>query len=118
MVEETLNDAIRENRTLKLALGRIYEMLRSAEERCRILEAHMTYEEYEEAAVEYNEELIMHVRHPRKQSSEETAEEAKILLKALGAKLGSDEIAEMLNLNVMEVEWALQQFDVVKAKVL
>lgn len=106
---KTLSDAKRENRTLSLALGRTCEMLRSAEERCRILEAKMTDEEYEEVAEEYDEELIMHVRQPRKQSSEETAEEAKILLKVLGVELGSDDIAEMLNLGVMEVERALQE---------
>ena len=108
-LSKVLSNAERENRTLSFALKRICEILKCTEERCRILEANMTEDEYETASEEYDEELIRHIRHPRRQTSEETAEEAKILLKALGVELGSDEIAEMLNLGVMEVERALQE---------
>ena len=97
-----------ELQVLALALNNIYGRQKQAEEYIMILESRITEEGYEEATEEYEKGFMNYSRNPRKQPHIDTARQAKILLKALKRELGSDEIAEMLNLDVWEVESALQ----------
>ena len=94
---------------LILALRNTFCILRRTKELCSILEANMADDEYERAYEEYEEGNSI-MRQIRKLTSDGIAIEAKILLRVLGQELGSEEIAEMLNLDVLEVERTLQNY--------
>ena len=103
-----LSEAANEKQTIAFAFKRTYERMKRAEELCSILEANMTDEDYERVYEEYEDELMQPTRQARRINPEDTAKKAKILLKTLDCPLGSDDIADMLDLGVLEVERVLQ----------
>lgn len=64
---------------------------------------------YEEIAKKYAYRL-------RKISPQELVKEAKVVLDAIGEELGSDEIAEILELDVTEVEHVLSEYSLTHQK--
>ena len=91
------------------ALKNTYKTWQHSEEYIGILEQNMTDEEYENASNAYEELSTTYARKPRKLSSSEIAIASKLVLEAIGEEMGSDEISEVLNLDVPEVEHALNE---------
>lgn len=102
---------------LKYALCNAVKMFRLSDEYACLLQDKVSPEDYDEAMDDYKEIAEHYVRTPRDLAAREIAREAKIVLDALDEELGSDELADILNLDVMAVENALTEYSVYKVYV-
>ena len=101
---------------LSAALRNMTKALKFSEDYANLLQNYISPEDYEEAMKELPELMAEYTREPREISDEEIAVEAKILLTALGKELVSDELAEMMNVDILRVEYALRKYSASKAK--
>ena len=88
----------------------MYKAQKFSEEYACLLQEYISPEDYELAMKEYPERLEVYAYKPRQLPYSEIAREAKIVLDALGEELSSDEIADILDLGVMDVEFALREY--------
>lgn len=85
------------------------------EEYSGLLQEYISPEDYELAMSEFRERTGRYENSVKVMSEEEIARRAKLLLTLTGAELSSDEIAEMLNVDVFSVESALNRYSRNKA---
>lgn len=100
-------DLLRRNQVLENALRNTVKMFRLSDEYACFLQERVSAEDYDSAMDSYREFAMSYVRVPRDISAGEIAYEAKTVLNALDEELSSDELADILNLDVMAVESAL-----------
>ena len=103
-----------ETQILRNALRNTLQMFRLADKYVSILQEYISDDEYETAVESYQDIAMAYARTPRTPSSKDIAKEAKIVLKAVGENLGSADLADILNLDVMDVENALTQYSAEK----
>ena len=99
-----------EKDTLSLAVKNMLRTIKRSDECIGILQENMTDVEYEHAMDEYYKADGQQIKTYRNLPSREIAQEAKTILQATGDILGSDELGEILNLNVMDVEHSLREY--------
>lgn len=94
---------------LKNALRNSIKMRRLSDEYICLLQEKLSDEAYNEVAEEYEKIAAPYAFKARSISSNEIAIEAKVVLNAFGDDLGSDEIADVLELDVLDVENSLAE---------
>ena len=101
-----------EREILILALRNALSMARYASDYASVLQAYMNNEDFDKAIDEYNNDILPKYSKSLRQEvdNDRIAMEAKIILSALNEELGTDEIAELLNLDVYKTEEALQLY--------
>lgn len=92
---------------LAYAFQNLLKMFRLSDELTGLLLNALAPEEYNAAMDAYEKTARGYARTPRALSNAEIARQAKIVLDAADEELSSDEIADILNLDVMAVEKAL-----------
>ena len=97
-------------RILKDALCNTVKMLRFLDDYVNLLQEYISPEDYNAAMEHFDEIAEAHRRVLRQVSDEQIAYEAKIILDAAGEELSSAELADILNLDAMSVEFALSKF--------
>ena len=97
-------------RILKDALCNTVKMLRFLDDYVNLLQEYISPEDYNAAMEHFDEIAEAHRRVLRHVSNEQIAREAKVVLDSVGEELGSDELADILNLDAMSVEFALSKF--------
>ena len=100
----------RSNEILKLALRSSIKMRRLSDEYTCLLQDKISDEDFETIASEYKKISIPYAFEARSLPAHEIAVEAKVILDAAGEELGSDEIADILELDVTDVENALREY--------
>ncbi len=98
------------NLILQNALRNTLQMFRLADEQINLLQTHISDEAYDAAMDEYVEVASSYTRTPRTLPAAGIAREAKLVLDTIGEELNSVELADILNLNVMDVENALTAY--------
>ncbi len=99
-----------EIKILSLALRNMFRTLKFSEEYASLLQEYISQEDYDDAMKEYPERLNKYAYEPRQLPSSEIVKEAKVVIDAIGKELSSDDIADILELEVVDVERALQQY--------
>ena len=105
----SFTDVWREKEILGYALRSVLKMNRLLSEYASLLEESLSDEMYARLMQEYGEIAKEYTYKPRHISPTEIVKGAKVILDAVGEELSSDEIAEMLELEVMDVERALSE---------
>ena len=103
-----------QNQTLKYALCNVVKMLRLSDEYASLLQDKLSPEDFDAVMDNYKEIAMSYTRMPRDLPPSEVVREAKVVLDAIGEELASDELADILNLDVMAVESALAEYSVQK----
>ena len=103
-------DVWREKEILEYALRSLLKMNRLSAEYASLLEESLSDEMYGSLMQEYEEIAKEYAYEPRHILPSEIVKGAKVILDAVGEELSSDEIADMLELEVMDVERALQKY--------
>lgn len=111
-------DLLRRNQVLENALRNSIKMFRLSDEYASLLQERVSAEDYDSAMDSYKEFAMPYVRVPRDVSAGEIAYEAKTVLDVLNEELSSDELANILNLDVMAVESALTAYSKRKVDVV
>lgn len=101
---------LKECRILSEALRNMLRINRFSEEYACLLYENMNAEDYETAMKDFHERTEEYEREPREMSDAEIAIEAKVLLSVTGEELDSEELAEMMNADVFQVEYALRKY--------
>lgn len=96
--------------TVSEALKNMLEAHKFTEEYSCLLQKYISPEDYERAMKEYPERLAVYARKPEVLSDAEIALRAKVLLSATDEELDSEELAEMMNADVFQVEYALRKY--------
>jgi hypothetical protein len=96
-----------ENKVLKYALQNLREMFRLSNEYAVRLEEAISPKKYGKIEGSLKSLLLSYAREPRCLPRQDVIDEARVVLLALKEELGSDEIADMLNLDVVDVDNAL-----------
>ena len=107
----------KEKKILEYALRSMFKMNKLSGEYAALMEATISDEEYEQLMQSYEEIAKPYAYKIRKLSPQELVREAKIILDAIGEELGSDEIAEILELDVTEVERVLSEYTLTQGKI-
>ena len=107
-----LFNASKRNRVLEFALKNSWKMHRLSQDYSNLLEDNMPEENYNNAMISYEEVAKSYAFIPRNLSPDEIAYSAKVILEAIDEDLGSDDIADLLELDVMDVENALTQYSI------
>lgn len=97
-------------RILTTALRGAIKTMRYLDDYANLLQEYISPEDYDAAMEHFDEIVEKHSRSPRKISDEQIAREAKFILDATGEELNSDELADILNLDVFVVEEALLKY--------
>ena len=106
----------KEKKILQYALRSMFKMNKLSGEYTAMIEASVSDEEYEQLMQSYEEIAKSYAYKLRKISPYELLREAKVVLDAIGEELGSDEIAEILELDVTEVERVLSEYSLTHQK--
>ena len=101
---------LRECRVISEALRNMFRINRFTEEYSSLLQEYISSEDYEKAMQEFHERTTQFEREPRMLSDAEIAIEAKILLSIIGEELDSEELAEIMNTDVFQTEYALRKY--------
>ena len=99
-----------EKQILKNALCNALKSLRFLDDYVNLLQEYISPEDFDVAMEHFDEIAEKHRRIVRNVSNEQIAREAKVVLDVTGEELNSDELADILNLDAMSVEFALSQF--------
>ena len=114
--EEVINSAMsivvreKENEVLERALRSVWKMSKLSGNYASLMEKFVSDDDYNIAMRDYEDIAKLYAYKPRKLKPYEIAFEAKTVLDAVSEELGSDEIAEILELDVMDVEKALSEY--------
>ena len=100
----------KEKEVLSRGLRSTLKKSRLSEEYASLIEEHISDEDYEAVMLDYEELAKPYSYKVRRIAPPEVALEAKIILDVLDEELSSDEIAEILELDVMDVETALTEY--------
>lgn len=106
----------KEKKILEYALRSMFKANKLSGEYTALIEASVPDEEYEQLMQSYEEIAKKYAYRLRKISPQELVKEAKVVLDAIGEELGSDEIAEILELDVTEVEHVLSEYSLTHQK--
>ncbi len=100
-------------KVLSLAVRQLYSSLKIQEDLNILLQKHMSEMEYSAYQRDSEQVLDNSARVPRDISEEQIITEVNILLSILKDwSLGSDEIADILNLDIFQVEDALNKYHI------
>lgn len=110
-----LVDLMESNETLKCAVHNLIKMFRLSNEYVFLLQDAISPEAYDGVMDAYEKIALSYARSPRNLTAPEIARQSKIVLAAAGDELASDEIAEILNLDIMAVEKTLTQYSLEEA---
>ncbi len=105
----SFSDIWREKEILGYALRSLLKMNRLSSEYASLLEENLSDDVYETLMQEYEGIAKEYAYEPRHILPSEIVDGAKVILGAVGEELSSDEIADMLELEVMDVERALSE---------
>lgn len=97
-------------RILTTALRCVIKTMRYLDDYANLLQEYISSAELDAAFENFDEIVEKHSRSPRKISDEQIAREAKFILDVTGEELNSDELADILNLDVFVVEEALLKY--------
>ena len=100
----------KEKEVLERALRSMWKMSKLSREYASLMEEFVSDDNYDIAMRDYEDIARPYAYKPRKLKPYEIAFEAKKVLDAVNEELGSDEIAEILELDVMDVEKALSEY--------
>ena len=106
----SLINAERNNGILKNALRNSLKMRRLSDEYACLLQKKIPDGNFNEVLGEYEKISAPYAFEARSVPAKEIAFEAKVVLDAVGGELGSDEIADLLELDVLDVENALTEY--------
>ena len=106
----SLINAERNNGILKNALRNSLKMRRLSDEYACLLQEKIPDDNFNEVLGEYEKISAPYAFEARSVPAKEIAFEAKVVLDAVGGELGSDEIADLLELDVLDVENALTEY--------
>lgn len=97
------------------ALRNCYEGFKYADEYAGILQMHMSDEEFNSAMEDYKKDLVPKFGITyRDIDDQQIVTEAAVVLTAIDKELGTADIAELLNTDVLKTEEALQKYKVYK----
>lgn len=106
----SIADVWREKEILGYALRSLLKMNRLSSEYASLLEENLSDDVYETLMQEYEGIAKEYAYEPRHILPSEIVDGAKVILGVVGEELSSDEIADMLELEVMDVERALSEY--------
>lgn len=109
-------EIVKEKKILEYALRSMFKANKLSGEYAALLEESIPNEKYELLMQSYQEIAKPYAYKLRKISPHELIKEAKTVLDAIGEELGSDEIAEILELDVTEVERVLSEYSLTHQK--
>lgn len=105
----------RNYRVMEEVFHNTFKLYKFMEEYSCLLQEYISPEDYDEAMKSFHERTAPYARASRKLSDEEIAYDAKLVLSITGGELGSDELADILNVHVFDVDRALRKYSKCKA---
>ena len=110
MDNKDIKNPLREVEVLKYALRNLWSMRKLSQEYSSLLKENISDENYEKVMDSYTKIAKNYAFTPRNLPPEEIAYSAKLILDTIDEELGSDDIADLLELDVMNVENVLTQY--------